>query len=108
MRSSDITVQPRKLSGLSDGERFNNLKCDQACVLSFPCPLHSASNFVNCSLVRIDFASSVYFASLASLQPALICSAMAASIFVFCSGVRLSLANETSHAIFPLFAACLV
>src|SRR5213592_305254 len=50
----------------------------------------------------------MYLASLASVQPSFSCWAITASIFVFCSGVRLRLANETSHAIFPLFAAWLV
>src|SRR6266513_4733450 len=33
---------------------------------------------------------------------------MAASIFVFCSGVRSRLANETVHAIFASFPTCFV
>ena len=37
------------------------------------------------------------------------CWAITASIFVFCSGVRLRLANETAQAIFPcLFPTCFV
>src|SRR6266699_207745 len=51
----------------------------------------------------------MYLVSLASLQPSFSCRAITASIFVFCSGVRLRLANETSQAIFPcLFPTCFV
>src|SRR6266446_4418013 len=67
---------------------------DQVCVLSFSPFLHWASNFVYCSFVRIPFASCMYLASLALEQPAFSCSAITASIFVFCSGVRFRLANE--------------
>jgi hypothetical protein len=44
---------------------------DQVCVLSLSPFLHWASNFAYCSGVRIDFAASMYLASLASVQPAL-------------------------------------
>ena len=44
---------------------------DQVCVFSFSPFLHSVLNFAYCSLVRIPFASCLYFASLASEQPAL-------------------------------------
>src|SRR4029450_11305602 len=50
-------------------------------------------------------ASFMNLASVASVHPALWCSAIAVSIFVFCSGVRLRLAKEAVQAIFPSFPA---
>src|SRR6516164_7161716 len=50
-------------------------------------------------------ASFMNLASVASVHPALWCSAIAVSIFVFCSGVRLRVAIEAVQAIFPSFPA---
>src|SRR5882724_200833 len=53
----------------------------------------------------MPLASFMNFASVASVHPALWCSAIAVSIFVFCSGVRLRLARGAVQAIFPSFPA---
>src|SRR5882724_4446255 len=53
----------------------------------------------------MPLASFMNFASVASVHPALWCSAIAVSIFVFWSAVRSRLAREAVQAIFPSFPA---
>src|ERR1700719_3673755 len=54
------------------------------------------------------FASSMYLASVASEQPALLCSHTAASIYVVGSGVGWNLASEPVQAGFAVFPTFLV
>src|SRR5207302_8212412 len=77
--------------GAKGDSLFETNVSTQLVVFSFSPCLHSASNLAYCSGVRIVFASRMYFASLASLQPSFSCCAITASILVFCSDVRLRL-----------------